>query len=132
MIQTTDGNYGSAFDELRIFTKTVGLLAILTAVLYLRAIVSAGFLLRTRSESMPIAAILFALMVIATTGLVMSHRWECIGGIIAVLGALSVAIIVHATFTENRLMAVVIYSSPFMISGSLCLIDWWKHRNLSQ
>lgn len=132
MTQTTDHNYGSSFDELRVFTKTVGLLAILTAVLYLRAIVSGGFILRTGSDTETVQAILFLLILLGTTGLVMSQRWECMGGIIAIIGAVSVAIIVYTTMSENQLMAILLYSSPFMISGCLCILDWWKHRGLNQ
>lgn len=125
--RTTDHN-GSSFDELHIFTRAVGLLAVLTALLYLRAMASGGFLYRGTDPEIPVTTILFILMLVATAGLVLTWRWECVGGIVAILGSLAVAIVVYTTFTENRLLALLVYSSPFLVSGSLCIADWWKHR----
>lgn len=129
MTRTTDANANnSSYDELRVLTRAVGLLAVLTAVLYLRAMTSGGFLYRGVSENIPVTAILFVLMLFATAGLVLTWRWECTGGIVAILGSLAVASVVYSTFTENRLLAMVVYGSPFLVSGSLCVADWWKHR----
>jgi hypothetical protein len=128
MTRTTDGNYESSFDEFRVFTRTVGLLALLTAVLYLRALASGGFLYRGDSETIPATTILFVLMLVATAGLVLTWKWECLGGLVAVLGSMAVAVIVYNTFAENRLLATIVYSSPFLVAGSLCVADWWKHR----
>jgi hypothetical protein len=128
MTRTTDGNYGSSFDELRVFARMVGLLALLTAVLYLRALASGGFLYRGDSETIPVTTILFVLMLVAAAGLVLTWKWECLGGVVAVLGSIAVAVIVYSTFSENRLLATLIYSSPFLVAGTLCLADWWKHR----
>ncbi|NCF68594.1 MAG: hypothetical protein GWP61_21750 [Chloroflexi bacterium] len=128
MTQTTDGSYNSSFDELRVFARTVGLLAVLTAILYLRAIASGGFLYRGDNATIPVTTILFVLMLMATAGLVLTWRWECLGGIVAIIGSMAVAVIVYSTFAENRLLATLVYSSPFLVSGSLCMLDWWKHR----
>ena len=128
MTRTTDGNYNSSFDELRVFARTVGLLALLTAILYLRALASGGFLYRGTSETIPVTTILFVLMLVATAGLVVTWKWECLGGVVAVLGSMAVAVVVYSTFAENRLLATLIYSSPFLVAGSLCVADWWKHR----
>ncbi|UCC53432.1 MAG: hypothetical protein JSV68_05575 [Anaerolineaceae bacterium] len=128
MTQTTDGSYNSSFDELRVFARTVGLLAVLTAILYLRAIAGGGFLYRGDNATIPVTTILFVLMLMATAGLVLTWRWECLGGIVAILGSLAVGVIVYSTFAENRLLATLVYSSPFLVSGSLCMLDWWKHR----
>ena len=128
MTRTTEGNSSSSFDELHVFTRAVGLLAVLTALLYLRALTSGGFLYRGVSGNIPVTTVLFVLMLFATAGLVASWRWECVGGVVAILGSLAVAAVVYSTFTENRLMALLVYSSPFIVSGSLCVADWWKHR----
>ena len=128
MTRTTDGNIGSSFDELHVFTRAVGLLAVLTALLYLRAMASGGFLYRGVSENIPVTTILFVLMLIATAGLVLTWRWECLGGVVAILGSLAVAAVVYSTYSENRLLALLVYSSPFLVSGSLCMADWWKQR----
>jgi hypothetical protein len=118
----------SSFDELHVFTRAVGLLAVLTALLYLRAMVSGGFLYRGADTTIPVTTILFILMLVATAGLVLTWRWECVGGIVAILGSLAVAAVVYTTFVENRFLALLVYSSPFLVSGSLCVADWWKHR----
>ena len=128
MTRTTEGNASSSYDELHVFTRAVGLLAVLTALLYLRAMTTSGFLYRGVSETMPVTAILFVLMLVATAGLVVTWKWECLGGVVAVLGSMAVAVVVYSTFAENRLLATLIYSSPFLVAGSLCVADWWKHR----
>ena len=78
MTRTTDSKSSSSFDELHVFARAVGLLAVLTALLYLRAMASGGFLYRGANENIPVTTILFVLMLIATAGLVMTWRWECI------------------------------------------------------
>ena len=128
MAQATDGNTSSSYDELRVFTRAVGLLAVLTALLYLRAMTTGGFLYRGVSENIPVTTILFVLMLFATAGLVLTWRWECVGGVVAILGSMAVAVVVYSTFSENRLLAMLVYGSPFLISGTLCVADWWKHR----
>jgi len=129
MTRTTDSRSSSSFDELHVFARAVGLLAVLTALLYLRAMASGGFLYRGTSENIPVTTILFVLMLIATVGLVLTWRWECVGGIVAILGSLAVAAVVYSTFSENRLLALLVYSSPFLVAGSLCVADWWKQRS---
>jgi hypothetical protein len=129
MTRTTDSNSSSSFNELHVLARAVGLLAVLTALLYLRAMASDGFLYRGTSENIPVTTVLFALMLIATAGLVMTWRWECVGGVVAIVGSLAVAAVVYGTFTENRLLALLVYSSPFLVSGSLCVADWWKQRS---
>lgn len=128
MTQTADRNDNHSFDDLHVWTRAVGLLAVLTALLYLRAMTSGSFLYRGSSETLPVSIILFGLMLVATAGLVLAWRWECAGGVIAILGSLAVASVVYSTFSENRLLAILVYSSPFIVSGSLCVADWWKHR----
>ncbi len=128
MTQTTDGSTSSSFDELHVMTRAVGLLAVLTALLYLRAMMAGGFLYRGANENIPVSTILFVLMLLATAGLVLSWRWECLGGIVAILGSLAVAAVVYSTFSDNRVLALIVYSSPFIVSGSLCVADWWKQR----
>jgi hypothetical protein len=105
------------------------MLAILTALLYLRAMASGGFLYRGMEDNIPVTTILFVLMLVATAGLVLSWRWECAGGVLAILGSLAVATVVFTAFKENRILALLVYSSPFLVSGSLCLADWWKQRD---
>ncbi len=116
------------FDELRVFTRSVGLLAILTALLYLRAIALGGFLYRNPNDTLNFAPVLFVLVFLATLGLVAAWRWECLGGMVAITGAIAVASLVYATFDSNRLLATLVYSSPFFVAGEFCLIDWWRHR----
>jgi len=128
MTRTTEVNTNSSFDELRVLTRAVGLLAVLTALLYLRAMTSGSFLYRGVSENISVTAILFLLMLFATVGLVLTWRWECLGGMVAIIGSLAVASVVYSTFSENRLLAMLVYSSPFLVAGSLCVADWWKHR----
>lgn len=117
---------GLGSNELRLLARGVGLLAALTAVLYLRAILGGGYLGETAVSS---TTLLFVVMLVATAGLVVAWRWEGIGGALAVVGAVAVAAVVYVTVADNQLIAMFVYSSPFIVSGGLYLVDWLKHRN---
>lgn len=125
---TGENQTGNGFDELRMFAKAVGFLAVLTALLYLRAIAGGGFMEGAMRETGMSATMMFVLLAVATVGLVLAWRWEGIGGALAVVAAIAVAVAAYLSFETNQLLAILVYSSPFIISGGLYLADWWKHR----
>lgn len=121
MKRTTDG-----FSELQIVTKAVGFLAILTGVLYLRAMVGEGALVFEGSIAENDLLLLF--LALATAGLLAAWWQQAVGGVIAVLSALVVAAIVYATGESNRLLEAFIYGSPFLIAGGLFVACAWRAR----
>jgi hypothetical protein len=114
--------------ELHVFTRTVGILAIITAVLYLRAIALGGYFSRHIDDPAAAAPVMFALLLLGAGGLVLAWRWECAGGAVALLGAAAIALYLNATLHSGRLLATLVYSSPFVVAGSLCLLDWYRQR----
>ncbi len=119
----SDGAY-----ELRIITKIVAFLALITGLLYLRVIVG-DVLSRLRMGDLPFEALLlFGFLVVATAGLALAWRWEGIGGLLAILGGIGLAVIDYGAFGRDGWFAALLYCSPFLISGILCLICWWQKR----
>ena len=114
--------------ELRIITKAVAFLALLTGLLYLRVIVGDA-IMHLRAGEFPLeATLLLAFLVIATTGLVIAWRWEGAGGLLALTGGIGLAVIDYSAFGRGVWFAALLYSSPFIISGILCLGCWWQKR----
>lgn len=121
MKQTTDG-----FSELQTVTRAVGFLAILTGVLYLRAMIGEGAL--GFGGSLAENDLLLLFLALATAGLLAAWWQQAVGGVIAVLSALVVAAIVYATGGPNRLLEAFIYGSPFLIAGGLFVACAWRAR----
>lgn len=115
-------------DELRILARLVAALAILTAVLYLRAIALGGYFSRHIDDPAGAAPVMLALLVLGAAGLVLAWRWECAGGITALLAAAAIVAYLGFALHSGRLLAIFVYSSPFIVAGGLCMLDWYRHR----
>lgn len=116
------------FDEWHVYARAVGAMAAITGLLYMRAIMSGGFLSTSVSDNVPWVAAFLVLLLVGVAGLLLAWRWEAVGGALAVAGGLAVAVLVAFSFADNRLLATLVYSSPFAIAGGLFLADWWHHR----
>lgn len=123
-----DDELDGFFDELRVFTRTVAGLAILTAVLYLRAVAQGGFFARNVPDPAAAAPVMVALLLLGLGGLVLAWRWECAGGLVAILGAVAMAAYLNLVLHSGQLLATFVYTSPFLVAGGMCLLDWWRHR----
>lgn len=121
MKRTTDG-----FNELQMVTKAVGFLAILTGVLYVRAMFGEGAV--GLGESVEGDGLLLLFLALATAGLLAAWWQQAVGGAVAILSALVVAGIVYATGGPNRLLEAFIYGSPFLIAGALFVACAWRAR----
>lgn len=115
-------------DELRLVSKAVGFLALLTGLLYLRVLAGEGI------PAVGIGGIteggfpLFALLLLASAGLLLGWWRERAGGLVAVLSALLLAGMVYISAGRNQLLAALVYSSPFLVGGILFLACWWRER----
>ncbi len=134
MAQVTNGNNhltqhpADKPNELRFLARSVGLLALLTGLIYLRVIGAESFLTAgSRSENQN-GILLFALLIAATLGILCAWRWEAVGGVIASLCALGIALLAYFTFPEQRWFAAFAYSSPFLVTGLLFLGCWRRTR----
>lgn len=115
-------------NELRLVTKTVALLAILTAIVYGRAIVGGSLYSIDATPAAGQSLLLFVFLGLATLSLLAAWRWEGIGGLVSVVSALVLGGLVYFLADHSRLMMAVFYGSPFLIAGILFLACWWRAR----
>ena len=114
--------------ELRMITKAVAFLALLTGILYLRVVVGESLAAQTAGEPLTEILLLLAFLIIATAGLVVARWWDGAGGLTALLGGIGLAVIDYSILGRNQWYGAVFYGSPFVISGILCLVCWWRQR----
>jgi len=113
--------------ELRIVTKAVGFLAVLTGLLYLRVAVDEGVVVG-QGNGMPFNSImLLSLFAVGIAGLLAALRWNGMGGGTAVISGIGLTLL-FLSLGRGWLNAFF-YGSPFLISGFLFVCCWWQaHR----
>lgn len=112
-----------------LFARSVGFLALLTAVLYLWAALDRGLLAAdNESWSQTAGLALLSLLFLATLGLLGAFRWEGIGGVVALLCGIGLGLLVYLTAEGGRGWMTFAYSSPFIIAGGLYFLCWWRER----
>ncbi|MBK8985720.1 MAG: hypothetical protein IPM39_06505 [Chloroflexi bacterium] len=135
MAQVTNGSNHATqhspdkLNEMRFLARSVGLLALLTGLIYLRVIGSESFLTTSSRPGNDHGLLLFALVAAATLGILCAWRWEAVGGIVASVSALGIALLAYFTFPEQRWFAAFAYSSPFLVTGLLFLGCWQSNRH---
>jgi lipopolysaccharide export LptBFGC system permease protein LptF len=128
MSRLTNQHPSDDVNQLRFMAKSVGILALLTGLIYLRVVgVDSVNAIRTGQWGQNIV-ILFFLMMVATLGLLCAWRLEAVGGVMALVSGLGVGILTYLTFEQNRLFTTFAYSSPFLVAGGLSLACWWRGR----
>ncbi|PID85340.1 MAG: hypothetical protein CSA11_05770 [Chloroflexi bacterium] len=126
MAQVSNSNHGNNEDtfrvkETRYLVRSIGILALLTGLIYLRVIGMEAMASLQTNQGLTAVSLLFGLLILAIAGLVCSWRWELIGGLIAVISAIGIGILVFFNFTDSPLFSALAYSSPFFITGILLL-----------
>jgi hypothetical protein len=115
-------------NELRLITRSLMLLAFLTAGLYIRVFVAATLWPVDVSGEGAIGLLSFLFLVVAIAGLLLTWRWEGPGGLVVVISGIALSIATYFLPSENRWLTVFFYGSPFIITGSLNLICWHRAR----
>lgn len=131
MRSKTNDNSGNSLSELRLIAKAVDFLAVLTGILYLRAVLVEGPPVIVGADLSRNVLGMLLLLSIATLALILAWRWEGIGGLVALLCAIGLGILVYETATNNKLLAAVLYSSPFFVTGGLFVACWLRGRQCS-
>lgn len=117
--------------ELRLITKWIGFLALLTGLLYLRVVVTET-LAAIRSDEWSLVDLLPAvLLFVATLGLLLAWRWEGLGGLLAFVAGIALALVDYLVYGSEQWVAVLLYASPFVVAGGLCLVCWWRRREVN-
>lgn len=114
--------------EMRYLARSIGILALLTGLIYLRVIGMEALVSWQTNEGITAVIFLLGLLILAMSGLLCGWRWEFIGGLIAVISAIGIGILAFFTFTDYRLFSAIAYSSPFLIAGVLMLVCGRRSR----
>ncbi len=101
---------------------TARIFAVLVVVLLLWFLVESGtrVLAGLRLGQMQGLPLLLALAV-AVIGVVIAWRWELVGGILALLGALAVIALVVAGSGVDTLTAALLFAAPLLVAGAFYL-----------
>ena len=119
----------SGLVELKLITKSVGLLAALTGLVYLRVVGAESLgAIRTNTGHWPIL-VLLGLLILSMLGLLAAWRQEGFGGALTAASAVGVGICAYLSFPDYRLFAAFAYGSPFLITGLLFLACWWRRAD---
>jgi hypothetical protein len=114
------------FDELRLITKSLVFLALLTGFIYLRVFIVEIVPAMSANGSTAVELTKFVPLIAAMVGLLLTWRYERVGGGTAVFIGLLFGLLVYRTTTQNPFLLTFFYSSPFVISGGLSLACWWR------
>lgn len=118
------------FDEAQFFARVIGVLAVLTVAIYLRAMLTGGLtavkplMLSGNSTGL----ILVVLLAVGSVALLAAWRWEWLGGVIAILCAITAAGVAASLMQNNPLFAAFIYGSPLAIAGVLFVLHGWRQQ----
>ena len=74
--------------------------------------------------------ILAGLITINVAGVITAWWKEKIGGIIIVAAAVSLCTFSYIEAGHNKILALLISGFPFLISGILFLISWWRSKKV--
>jgi len=124
----TTNQSGQMRYELQLVASGIQFLALLTGLIYLLTFVGGGLPILDPNGDSLAALVTFGLVLAATVGLLGAWRWQSIGGGTAVVGGVFLFILVYTVADHNKLLAAFLYSSPFVIAGSLQLLCWWQGR----
>jgi hypothetical protein len=124
MNETIKPNNG--FSELRLLTKSLVFLALVTGIIYLRVFIVE--FVPAMSGTNVVEIVKLVLLLLAMLGLLVTFRQEEVGAITAVLAGLLFAVLVYTTTEQSRLMTAFFYGSPFIISGSLSCACWRRDQ----
>ncbi|MCB8946051.1 MAG: hypothetical protein H6658_20085 [Ardenticatenaceae bacterium] len=109
------------FSELRLISKSLVFLALLTGLIYLRVFIVEIIPVMRETGSTAVEIAKLVLLIAAMLGLLATWRYEMVGSVTAVLAGLIFGILIYVTTAQNPLLLTIFYSSPFVISGGLQL-----------
>lgn len=108
--------------DLRLTCRAVGFLALLTALLYLRAGLAEGFAFAGMGNVATSGWLMFLLMLAGAAGLLLAWWYERAGGALALLSGAALAVLILLRATGNPLLVAAAYSSPFIVVGLLYFV----------
>ena len=109
-------------EGLHFLAMTMGALALITVLLYVRALVAGGFL-TVSFDTLSFAPILAALLLLGAVALLIGWRWERLGGLLAFILGIPIAVYIATAVDEYNFFIAFVYASPLLIGGALYLLD---------
>jgi hypothetical protein len=122
--QTADNN-----TEIRLVARSLMLLALLTAILYLRVFISTILSALDAGGRGGIGLLSVIFLIIAIAGLLLTWRWEGIGGLMTLVSGAGLAVVTYFISPNSPWLSAFFYGSPFIITGGLCLVCWHRARS---
>ncbi|MDX1613199.1 MAG: hypothetical protein R3300_02750 [Candidatus Promineifilaceae bacterium] len=119
----------TATSELRPATRAVAFLALLTGVLYLRALAEHLLGMLQTNNLGPEDWLTPVFLIVGSIGLLLVWRHEALGGLVALLSGLVLAIGDHSAQGRYHWLVAFLYSSPFLVAGLMCLLCWRRRRS---
>lgn len=109
-------------EGLHFLARALGIVAMLTVLLYVRALISGGFLTVALNGDR-FGAALVALLLLGALALLVAWRWERLGGLLAFVLGIPVAVYVATAADGYNLFSAFVYASPLIIAGGLYWLD---------
>ncbi len=108
---------------------TARLLALASAGLFVAFIVESGArALSTLTWDSPQGFPLLVALMVAIAGVLIAWRWELIGALMSVTGAMAIMVLVCAGSGTDLLLAVVLFILPPLAAGTLYLGCCWQKQ----
>jgi hypothetical protein len=126
-IQKTDNGWTVAM------RWTARLLALAAAGLFVLFVALSGpKVLSMISWSSPQGLPLLLGLLVALVGVLIAWRWELIGGVLAVAGAVAIMGLVCWGSGTDMLYCAVLFTLPIMVAGALYLGCCWRQRRVTE
>jgi drug/metabolite transporter superfamily protein YnfA len=122
-----DEHDGRKINWFRVFARTLGTsVAVIWAFMVIggtiEEIITSTQPVKLVSESLT----LLLLTVIAILGVIIAWRREKAGGIVTIIGAISIMIFAYYTSLSNKVRVMLVTGGPFIVAGILFLLSMGK------
>jgi hypothetical protein len=113
-------------NELRLVTRSLLLLALLTAILYIRVFLTSTLSELDTSGYGELGPLSLLFLIAATVGLLLAWHWEGLGGLVVVISGIALTILNFISASQTPWITAFFYGSPFLITGAVSLFYWWR------
>jgi hypothetical protein len=90
----------------------------------------AGEVLPNLSWRAPNHMPLFVAWLIVMAGMLVSLRWEMVGGLMMAISAIAVGVLGYVGCGSGELLTCTLVAGPYLLSGLLLLASWWGRERM--
>jgi hypothetical protein len=73
---------------------------------------------------------LFVAWLIVMAGMLVSLRWEMVGGLMMAISAIAVGVLGYVGCGAGELLTCTLVAGPYLLSGLLLLGSWWGRERI--